>query len=294
MFDPTDDQNIPQAKQAKRLSHIFHMPCSGIWQTVWLESVPKNHISDLNIAADIHGNVTVAVHSSTTERTPVEIYIAGTGGEVIAQQQHTPESPTLYNITVNMGDDEVKSYTGFRTISSGVVNGVKRPLLNGEFLLARQHLHPPTPEAMIYDLEVIKSLDNHHYAEPHCGTPWHSQPNAPYDANRIGLQGEFGRIGLRPADENLRPIEGAIRTINETYEIHAGIEPFHYRAHVLLDLLRQQVERYACSGAVYTQTTDVEGEVNGLMTYDRRVVRVDVEKWKEDIRALYDAAKRRG
>lgn len=92
---------------------------------------------------------------------------------------------------------------------------------------------------------------------------------------------------------SLWPIEGAVRTINETYEIHAGIESFHYRAHVLLDLLRQQVERYACSGAVYTQTTDVEGEVNGLMTYDRRVIRVDVEQWKQDIKALYEAARKR-
>jgi len=62
---------------------------------------------------------------------------------------------------------------------------------------------------------------------------------------------------------------------------------------VLLTLLREQVERYACSGAVYTQTTDVEGEVNGLMTMDRRVTRVDVEQWRRDIRALYQAARKR-
>lgn len=59
---------------------------------------------------------------------------------------------------------------------------------------------------------------------------------------------------------------------------------------MLLELLRQQVECYACSGAVYTQTTDVEGEVNGLLTYDRRVLRVNAARWREDIRALYDAA----
>lgn len=62
---------------------------------------------------------------------------------------------------------------------------------------------------------------------------------------------------------------------------------------MLLTQLREQVERYACSGAVYTQTTDVEGEVNGLMTYDRRVVRVDEEAWRRDVQALYDAARAR-
>jgi len=53
------------------------------------------------------------------------------------------------------------------------------------------------------------------------------------------------------------------------------------------------VALHACSGAVYTQTTDVEGEVNGLVTYDRRVVRVDVEQWKRDIKGLYEAAESR-
>lgn len=92
---------------------------------------------------------------------------------------------------------------------------------------------------------------------------------------------------------SLWPIQGAIDTINQTYEIHANTDSYHYRAHVLLELLRQQVELFACSGAVYTQTTDVEGEVNGLVTYDRRWVRVNVTQWREDIQALYDTAKAR-
>ncbi len=82
--------------------------------------------------------------------------------------------------------------------------------------------------------------------------------------------------------------------MNETYELHKAAPSYHYRAAVLLDLLREQVERYACSGAVYTQTTDVEGEVNGLMTYDRRVVRVDVRGWQRRVRALFEAAAGRG
>lgn len=47
---------------------------------------------------------------------------------------------------------------------------------------------------------------------------------------------------------------------------------------------------YACSGGVWTQTTDVEGEVNGMMTYDRRILRPDVSEWDADLKALYDAA----
>ena len=33
-----------------------------------------------------------------------------------------------------------------------------------------------------------------------------------------------------------------------------------------------------CAAAVYTQTTDVEGEVNGLMTYDREIIKVDIPR----------------
>ena len=42
------------------------------------------------------------------------------------------------------------------------------------------------------------------------------------------------------------------------------------------------------SGAVYTQTTDVEGEVNGLMTYDREVIKIDPVKLRELHAVLYE------
>lgn len=89
-------------------------------------------------------------------------------------------------------------------------------------------------------------------------------------------------------------MQPAIDAINQTYEIIEGLDNYNYRSHVLLDELREQIERYACSGGVWTQTTDVEGEVNGLLTYDRRIERVDVAQWQADIQSLYDAAASRG
>lgn len=41
-----------------------------------------------------------------------------------------PDSPTLYNITIKLGEDTIQSYTGFRTVSRGVINGIQRPLLS--------------------------------------------------------------------------------------------------------------------------------------------------------------------
>lgn len=43
--------------------------------------------------------------------------------------------------------------------------------------------------------------DNHHYASPQCGTPFYSIPSQPYDNTRIGIQGEFGGIGLNTSIE---------------------------------------------------------------------------------------------
>ncbi|KAI7068356.1 hypothetical protein KC319_g20633, partial [Hortaea werneckii] len=82
----------------------------------------------------------------------------------------------------------------------------------------------------------------------------------------------------------------AIDTIDQTYEIDETLEAWNYRGHVLLGELRDQTAMYACSGGVWTQTTDVEGEVNGLLTYDRRILRPDVAQWQADIQSLYDAA----
>ena len=44
--------------------------------------------------------------------------------------------------------------------------------------------------------------------------------------------------------------------------------------------------KVGCAAAVYTQTTDVEGEVNGLMTYDREIIKVDVQKIAEINRSV--------
>lgn len=89
-------------------------------------------------------------------------------------------------------------------------------------------------------------------------------------------------------------MQRSIDAVNQTYEITPTKEFWNLRAHKLFVELQEQVELYACSGAVYTQTTDVEGEVNGLVSYDRRYNRMDVQQWKDDIQGLYDAAQKRG
>lgn len=125
----------------------------------------------------------VTVHSSTNASTPYEITINGEGSNIIKGQATgtsgapftfivdspklwTPNAPNLYNITIILGKDTVQSYTGFRTISRGVIDGIQRPLLNGEFIFPFGTLDqgywpdgiytPPSVEAMVFDLKVLK------------------------------------------------------------------------------------------------------------------------------------------
>lgn len=80
----------------------------------------------------------------------------------------SPDSPNLYNITVTLGKEKIQSYTGFRTVSKGTVDGVVRPLLNGEFIFWFGTLDqgfwpdgiytPPNREAMVYDIQMLKNL----------------------------------------------------------------------------------------------------------------------------------------
>jgi hypothetical protein len=67
VHDPTDSDPyvIPIGKQTLRPSHIFYRPCSGIWQSVWIESAPAEYITQLNIngGADGVSEYNIAQHA---------------------------------------------------------------------------------------------------------------------------------------------------------------------------------------------------------------------------------------
>ena len=54
------------------------------------------------------------------------------------------------------------------------------------------------------------------------------------------------------------------------------------------DQIVEMKKNKGLSAALYTQTTDVEAEVNGLMTYDRKVIKIPVQQLKEMHKALND------
>jgi hypothetical protein len=76
-FDPTDSDGytIPVGKQALNPSHIFYRPCSGIWQSVWIESVPRNYINELYIDGSAEGVVNITVQASANGNSSFDVTV---------------------------------------------------------------------------------------------------------------------------------------------------------------------------------------------------------------------------
>ena len=103
---------------------------------------------------------------------------------------------------------------------------------------------------------------------------------APLELDRAVVLGEFGGLGL--------PLEGHLwwNKRNWGYRTYATTDELHESYEELMKRLSPLVVK-GLAAAVYTQTTDVEGEVNGLMTYDREVVKFDAESLTAIHQALY-------
>ena len=95
-----------------------------------------------------------------------------------------------------------------------------------------------------------------------------------YDGSRATVLGEYGGIGLA--------LEGHLWMTDRNW----GYVQFKNSKEVTDKYVEfaEQLIKMAKSGfsaAVYTQTTDVEGEINGLMTYDRKVIKLEENRLHE-------------
>ena len=105
-------------------------------------------------------------------------------------------------------------------------------------------------------------LDLHNYPAPELYL---------YDAERATVLGEYGGIGL--------PIEGHLWQPDKNW----GYVQFKNSKEVTDEYVKyaeilKKLIKAGFSAAVYTQTTDVEGEVNGLMTYDRKIIKLEEDR----------------
>lgn len=117
-------------------------------------------------------------------------------------------------------------------------------------------------------------MDLHNYPEPLMPDP------DLFGHTRIVVLGEFGGLGL--------PIEGHTwqQKNNWGYQSFKNNEDLYKKYAEFIDGIPRFIAK-GLSAAVYTQTTDVEVETNGLMTYDRKIIKMPVDKLKEIHQKLY-------
>jgi beta-galactosidase/beta-glucuronidase len=111
-----------------------------------------------------------------------------------------------------------------------------------------------------YDVGDIISM--HNYPEPVMGL---------YDSKRVNVLGEYGGIGL--------VIEGHLWERDRNWG-YVQYKDSYEATKVYLEYAEKlkKMIPFGYSAAVYTQTTDVEIEVNGLLTYDRKIIKLDEER----------------
>ncbi|SHL96519.1 glycoside hydrolase family 2 protein [Mucilaginibacter sp. OK098] len=186
VFDPTDQGIGPHGKQVLNPQNIYYTATSGIWQTVWLETVPDIYIQDLKLTPDIDKGLLKLSVFLNDPKTKVEIEaIVYDKGKKIANwhSDHievpnahlwSPSDPFLYDLVVRIKRggkviDEVKSYFGMRKISvANDEKGIERICLNNKpyFNLGTldQGFWPdglytaPTDEALAFDIKAIKAM----------------------------------------------------------------------------------------------------------------------------------------
>lgn len=197
-------QSLPEMRQGYR-----YTPTTGIWQTVWLEPVPAEHIEGLRIVPDVdRGEVRVTAEAAGGG--PVSVAVldgarevargAGKAGVELAiripsPKLWSPSRPFLYGLKVSFGGDVVSSYFGMRKLAvQPDNNGAVRYYLNNE-LLPFQYgpldqgywpdgvLTPPSDKAAEYDVSYLKDIGCNMirvHVKAHPGR-WY------YHADRLGL-----------------------------------------------------------------------------------------------------------
>lgn len=191
VWDPTDEGPQPRGKQVRRPNGIWYTPVTGIWQTVWMEAVPKTYIASTRQTADIEKqNLTVAAELRNIMPGDQVKMSAWDGGQKVSEQTVTGnetatlsitnaklwsiENPFLYDLKISVERagkiiDEVTSYFAMRKISIAPDNkGVQRLMLNNKFVFQYGPLDQgwwpdglytaPTDDALKFDIEKTRDM----------------------------------------------------------------------------------------------------------------------------------------
>jgi hypothetical protein len=177
--DDSDTGDEAYGKQKLQRGGIWYTAQSGIWQTVWAETVPQQHIESIKITPRCEtSEVEIDLRFPHPDSPAAHISIFD-GERQVAQgsakgspirlpmqgfKYWSPDDPVLYTVRISAGDDEVESYFGMRQF--GIDN--ERLTLNGQPIFHNGLLDQgywsdglytaPCDEAMIWELSEIKKL----------------------------------------------------------------------------------------------------------------------------------------
>ena len=177
--DDTEISEGARGKQSSTPGGIWYTAQSGIWQTVWLESMPEEHINDITVITDAEAK-TVKITTDYVGRQTLKIFdkeqiilekeFFGEANVSFDFELWSPENPRLYDfeITTESGD-KIKSYFGVRSFGIGTDKaGKPRLLLNGKpyfynGILDQGYwsdglLTPPSDQAMLDELTMLKNM----------------------------------------------------------------------------------------------------------------------------------------
>ncbi len=181
--DATDTGYQLHGKQVLNPRGIWYTPVSGIWQTVWMEEVPAARLQSVHPRTKIDGTVElVCGYGGPDLGLPTRVVVSLDGSSVyegkgtavptsfrVADPKlWSPDSPTLYDLRIEYGEDVVESYFAFReTTVARDADGHLRFHLNGEPIFHWGTLDqgwwpdglltPPSDEAMLSDIEFLKA-----------------------------------------------------------------------------------------------------------------------------------------
>jgi len=176
--DVSDTSFYSRGKQKIDRGGIWYTAQSGIWQSVWLESVPEQYIGGLKITPFFdEGEVELTVISEG--RHPCQAQVDGAEIALFSNEPArlkiadfiawSPENPYLYSLNITMGEDSVESYFGMRKFSvERDEKGVNRLFFNNKpyfhtGLLDQGYYSDglytaPSDEAIIFDIQTSKDM----------------------------------------------------------------------------------------------------------------------------------------
>ena len=172
-IDDLRNQSYPYGKQVRKRGGMWYTPVSGIWQTVWLESVPETHIEQLNIENRGYGVIISTVPALDGKVTVPELgaFRLEKGRVTITPENPrlwSPEEPYLYDFTVETETDRVESYFAIRSLEIRKIGKYPRLCLNGRPYFFHALLDqgywpdglftPAAPECYADDILAMKKL----------------------------------------------------------------------------------------------------------------------------------------